>query len=80
MLSPMVSALCLSIRVINIAKPTDENKNKTQRFMVFINMWFSFFAGLSTFIGILSCYEYYDTRPVWARQFDNVRFDAPSYY
>ena len=78
----MVSALCLSIRVINIAKPTDDPSNKNHRYMVYIqyNMWFTFFAGLTTFIAILSCYQYYDTRPSWAKQFDNVMFDAPVYY
>ena len=68
MLSPMVSALCLAVRAINIAKPTEHKHN----FMVFINMWFSFLAMLTTFILILACYDYTDTRPKWAKQFEKI--------
>ena len=69
-ISPMISAFLLSIRAVDVAKPGDDDeiadKVKTRN-VVYSNILISYSFLLGSFMMVLACYDYSDTRAPWAK-------------
>lgn len=82
-ISPAVSAVLLSIRAVDVAKPgaTDEIVATLKtRCVIYSNIVTHFVFLTGTFMLVLACYEYSDHRVAWAQQFEINQYGQTAYY